>query len=62
MRQGQPNSQSTSYRLLGAIALFLGYLEYQRWISVNWAIVENQTQMFMTHAAHKAYVITNYGA
>ena len=43
---------------LGLLALLLGYLEYQRWISVNWAVVENQTSTLMTHAAHKAYMVT----
>lgn len=43
---------------LGILALILGYLEYQKWISVNWHIVENQTSTLMSHAAHKAYVVT----
>ena|SRR5215831_1422803 len=43
---------------LGLIALLLGYLEYQKWISVNWVTVENQTSAIMTQAAHKAYVVT----
>jgi len=28
---------------LGGIALLLGYLQYEKWISVNWGIVENET-------------------
>jgi uncharacterized membrane protein (Fun14 family) len=43
---------------LGVLALLLGFLEYQRWISVNWITVENQTSSLMTHAAHKTYTIT----
>ncbi|MGC2574186.1 MAG: FUN14 domain-containing protein, partial [Candidatus Nitrosopolaris sp.] len=43
---------------LGLFALLLGYLEYQRLISVNWAVVENQTSTIMTHAANKAYAVT----
>lgn len=43
---------------LGLIALILGYLEFEKWISVNWTVVENQTSTLMTHAAHKAYVVT----
>jgi uncharacterized membrane protein (Fun14 family) len=43
---------------LGLIALLLGYLEYQKWISVNWVTVENHTSTIMTQAAHKAYVVT----
>jgi uncharacterized membrane protein (Fun14 family) len=29
---------------LGLLVLLIGYLEYQKWISVNWVVVENQTQ------------------
>lgn len=43
---------------LGLLALLLGYLEYQKWISINWTVVENQTSILMTHAAHKAYQLT----
>jgi hypothetical protein len=43
---------------LGGIALLLGYLEYQKWISVHWATVENQTSTMITQAAHKVYVVT----
>lgn len=43
---------------LGILILILGYLGYQKWISVNWLIIENQTSTLMTHAAHKAYVVT----
>jgi uncharacterized membrane protein (Fun14 family) len=45
---------------LGSIALLLGYLEYQKWISVNWMVTENQTQTLMTHAANKLYTITQH--
>jgi len=45
---------------LGLIALLLGYLEYQKWISVNWVTVENQTSALMTHAAHKIATITQH--
>jgi uncharacterized membrane protein (Fun14 family) len=43
---------------IGAIALLLGYLEFSKWISVNWLTVENQTQSIMSHAANKIVVIT----
>lgn len=43
---------------LGLLALLIGYLEFQKWISVNWTVVENQTSAIMTHAVHKAYVVT----
>ena len=45
---------------LGLIALLLGYLEYQKWISVNWVTVENQTSVLMTHAANKIATITQH--
>jgi uncharacterized membrane protein (Fun14 family) len=45
---------------LGLIALLLGYLEYQKWISVNWITVENQTSVMMTHAANKIATITQH--
>ena len=43
---------------LGLIALLLGYLEYQRWITVNWMVAENQTSIFMTHAVNKLLAVT----
>jgi len=36
-----------AFIFLGAVALLLGYLEMQKWISVNWVIVENQTSTMM---------------
>jgi uncharacterized membrane protein (Fun14 family) len=45
---------------LGLIALLLGYLEYQKWISVNWVTVGNQTSLLMTHAANKIATITQH--
>jgi uncharacterized membrane protein (Fun14 family) len=47
-----------AFIILGLFILVLGYLEYQRWISVTWHVVENQTQSFMNHAAHKVYAVT----
>jgi len=38
---------------LGLLVLLIGLLEYQRWITINWSIVENQTSVSMTHAANK---------
>jgi uncharacterized membrane protein (Fun14 family) len=45
--------------VLGGIALLLGYLEFSKWISVNWVTVENQTSTMMETAVHKAYVVTS---
>ena len=29
------------------------YLEYQRWITVNWTTVESESSAFMTRSANK---------
>jgi uncharacterized membrane protein (Fun14 family) len=47
-----------AFIILGLFALALGYLEYQKWISVNWVIVENQTSTIMSHAANKIALVT----
>jgi hypothetical protein len=41
-------------------SLLLGYLEYQKWISVNWVTVENQTSTMITHAANKIATVTQH--
>jgi uncharacterized membrane protein (Fun14 family) len=43
---------------VGLLALLLGYLEYQRWITVNWSVAENQSSAFMTHVVNKISIIT----
>ena len=40
---------------IGLIALLIAYLEYQKWISANWAVIESQTSTMMT----QAYVVTH---
>ena len=40
---------------VGGIVLLLGCPEYQKWIAVNWTVVEST---ILTQAAHKAYVVT----
>ena len=47
-----------AFIILGLFALALGYLEYQKIISVNWVTLENQTQSIMTSAIHKLSVVT----
>jgi uncharacterized membrane protein (Fun14 family) len=49
-----------AFLAIGLVALLLGYLEMQKWISVNWVTVENQTSTMMTSAAHKVYVVTQH--
>ena len=43
---------------LGLLVLLIGLLGYQRWITINWSIVENQTSVLMTHAANNIATIT----
>lgn len=45
---------------IGILILFLGYLEYNKWISPNWTIIENQTQGMMTHILGTANTITQH--
>ena len=45
---------------ISLLMLVTGYLEYQKWIIVNWAIAENQTSAFMMHAVNKAVIITQH--
>jgi len=45
---------------LGLLVLLIRLLEYQRWITINWSIVENQTSVLMTHAANKIATITQH--
>jgi hypothetical protein len=49
-----------AFLAIGLVVLLLGYLEIQKWISVNWVTVENQTSTMMTSAAHKAYAVTQH--
>jgi uncharacterized membrane protein (Fun14 family) len=44
--------------IMGAIVLLIGYFEYQKWILVNWTIVENQTSTMMTHTINKITTVT----
>jgi uncharacterized membrane protein (Fun14 family) len=44
---------------LGLLMLLIGYLEYQRWITVNWTTVESESSAFMTHAANKVVAVTS---
>jgi uncharacterized membrane protein (Fun14 family) len=49
-----------AFLVIGLVALLLGYLEMQKWISVNWHIVENQTSTMITSAAHKVAAVTQH--
>ena len=45
---------------LGLLALVLGFLEYKHWISVNWTVAENQSNVIMTHVANRIAAVTQY--
>jgi len=45
---------------LGGMVLVIGCLELQKWISVNWPVVEHQTTTIAEHVAHKAYAVTQH--
>jgi uncharacterized membrane protein (Fun14 family) len=45
---------------LGLLALVLGFLEYKRWISVNWTVAENQSSAIMLHVANKITIVTQH--
>jgi uncharacterized membrane protein (Fun14 family) len=45
---------------IGLLSLFLGYLEYKHWISVNWTVTENQSNAIMTHVANKIATVTQH--
>jgi len=43
---------------LGLLVLLIGHLEYQRWITVNWA--ESQSSAIMAHVANKIATVTQH--
>ena len=45
---------------LGLVMLVLGYLEYKHWISVNWTVAENQSNVIMTHVANRIAAVTQH--
>ena len=45
---------------IGLLSLFLGYLEYKHLISVNWTVVQNQSNVIMTHVANRIAAVTQH--
>ena len=45
---------------LGLLMLILGFLEYKHWISVNWTVAENQSNIIITHVANKIATVTQH--
>jgi len=42
------------------LSLFLGYLEYKHWISINWTVAENQSNIIMTHVTNRIAAVTQH--
>ena len=45
---------------LGLLILVLGFLEYKHWISVNWTVAENQSNIIMTHVANRITAVMQH--
>ena len=45
---------------LGLLMLVLEFLEYKHWISVNWTVAENQSNVIMTHVANRIAAVTQH--
>jgi uncharacterized membrane protein (Fun14 family) len=44
---------------VGLVCALLAYLEYQKWINVDWTVVQNQTSTFLEHSAQKLMTVVN---
>jgi uncharacterized membrane protein (Fun14 family) len=44
---------------LGLILALIAYLEYRRWISANWDVVQNQTGAFIEHSMQQVMDTVN---
>jgi len=45
---------------LGLLMLVLGFLEYKHWISVNWTVAENQSNVIVTYVANRIAAVTQH--
>ncbi|MGC2570189.1 MAG: FUN14 domain-containing protein [Candidatus Nitrosopolaris sp.] len=45
---------------LGLLMLILGFLEYKHWILVNWTVVQNQSNIIMTHVTNRITAVTQH--
>jgi len=45
---------------LGLLAVVLAFLEHKHWISVNWSVAENQSNIIMTHVANRIAAVTQH--
>ena len=43
----------------GLILTLIAYLEYRRWMSVNWDVVQNQTGAFIEHSTQQMMDVIN---
>jgi uncharacterized membrane protein (Fun14 family) len=44
---------------LGLILALIAYLEYRRWMSVNWDVIQNQTGAFIQHSTQQKMDVVN---
>lgn len=44
---------------IGLILALLAYLEYQKWIIVDWHVVENQTSTLLQHSTQQMLNVVN---
>ena len=44
---------------VGLILAFIDFLEYKKWISVNWDIVQSQTGAFVQHSTQQVMDVVN---
>jgi uncharacterized membrane protein (Fun14 family) len=44
---------------LGLIFALLAYLQYQKWIKVDWTVAQNETSRFLEHSSQKLMSVVN---
>jgi uncharacterized membrane protein (Fun14 family) len=44
---------------LGLIFALLAFLEYKKWIAVDWAVVQNQTSAFLERSSQQMLAVVN---
>jgi uncharacterized membrane protein (Fun14 family) len=44
---------------LGLILALLAFLEYKKWIAVDWAVVQNQTSVFLERSSQQMLAVVN---
>jgi uncharacterized membrane protein (Fun14 family) len=44
---------------LGLIFALLAFLEYKKWIAVDWAVIQNQTSVFLERSSQQMLSVVN---